>query len=127
MWGEALSLLEQADRLHRQLMGPSPGGATWEPPADVIETADELVVHVALPGVSPADVAIGIESDAITVSALRSFPDCRADSRIHRIEIPYGRFERRIAVPMAQGVLELAGRSLQDGCLTLRFTKKEAA
>ncbi len=73
MWGEALALLEQADRLHRQLMDPSPRGATGEPPVDVIESADEVLVHVALPGVSPADVAIAIEPGAITVAASRPF------------------------------------------------------
>jgi HSP20 family molecular chaperone IbpA len=125
MWGEALALLEQADRLHRQLMGPSPRGATWEPPVDVIETADEVVVHVALPGVSPAEVAIGTEPGAITVQALRPFPGGAAESRIHRIEIPYGRFERRIPVALVRGVLDLTEKRLRDGCLTLRFAKTQ--
>ena len=57
MWGEALSLLEQADRLHRQFCRPASAHApVWEPPIDVVETADTLSVHVALPGV-PAGCA----------------------------------------------------------------------
>ncbi|OGA30280.1 MAG: heat-shock protein Hsp20 [Betaproteobacteria bacterium RIFCSPLOWO2_02_FULL_65_24] len=123
MWGEALSLLEQAERLQRQFfrMGSSPAHAqVWEPPVDVIETAQEVRVLVALPGVSPDAVAICAEPGAVIVSALRAFPEC-AGARIHRVEIPYGRFERRIALPSH---MELAGRSLADGVLELVFRKR---
>ena len=60
MWGEALSLLEQAERLQRQFfrMGSSPAHAqVWEPPVDVVETADAVWVHVALPGAA-ADLSV---------------------------------------------------------------------
>jgi HSP20 family protein len=128
MWGEALSLLEQADRLHRQffrLESTTARAPAWEPPVDVIETADELIVHVALPGVPADAVAIGVEAGGVTISALRPFPARAGGARIRRVEIPYGRFERRIALPMS--ALELIGRTLQDGCLTLTFAKRMEA
>ena len=40
---------------------------------------------------------------------------------IHRLEIPYGRFERRIALPA--GRFEVARSDLVDGCLTLSLRK----
>jgi HSP20 family molecular chaperone IbpA len=121
MWGDALSLLEQADRLHRQFCRTGAAAAPcWEPPVDVVETEDALIVHVALPGVPAAGIAVGFDPGGITVSAVRGFPAQRA-ARIHRIEIPYGRFERRIALPMH--MLELAARDLADGCLVLTFGK----
>jgi len=125
MWGEALSLLEQAERLQRQFfrVGASRAARTWEPPVDLIESGDALQVHVALPGVAPGSVGIGIEHDAVTVSALRAFPASEGGARIHRLEIPYGRFERRIALPMH--ALELTGRTLADGLLTLTFAKRK--
>jgi hypothetical protein len=47
MWGDALSLLEQADRLHRQFFQNGPAeGRCWEPPVDVVETADEVLIHI---------------------------------------------------------------------------------
>jgi len=126
MWAEALSLLEQAERLQRQFFRVGSAQArVWEPPVDVVETADALIVHVALPGAAADTVTIGVEHDAITVSALRPFAGAAAPgARIHRVEIPYGRFERRIALPMQ--VLQLAGRALADGCLTLTFAKRAA-
>ena len=127
MWSEALSLLEQADRLHRQFCRPAAAEApAWEPPVDVVETADAVRVHVALPGADADSVVVQIEPGAITISARRGFPlESSAGhlARIHALEIPYGRFQRRIGLPMQE--LTLAARNLQDGCLTLIFSKKE--
>jgi HSP20 family molecular chaperone IbpA len=40
---------------------------------------------------------------------------------IHRLELPYGRFERRIELP--PGRYEVVQRELIDGCLTLSLRK----
>jgi HSP20 family protein len=127
MWSEALSLLEQADRLHRQFCRPAAAeGPAWEPPVDVVETADAVRVHVALPGAAADSVVVELEPGAITISAHRGFPLESTEgqlARIHALEIPYGRFQRRIGLPTQ--ALTLAGKKLQDGCLTLTFSKKE--
>src|SRR5262245_23266865 len=124
MWSEALRLLEQADRLHRQFFLASEP-ASWEPPLDVIETDGELRLQMALPGVAADAVTVSTGPRGLTVSALRAFPCREAATRIHRVEIPYGRFERSIELPFDR--LELAGKSLQDGILTLTFRRKEGA
>ena len=130
MWSEALSLLEQADRLHRQFIRPAAAEApAWEPPMDIIETADAIWVHVALPGASADSVAVELEPGAITITAHRPFPlgssESECGAHIRALEIPYGRFERRIGLPTQ--ALTLADRKLQDGCLTLIFSKKESS
>jgi HSP20 family protein len=131
MWGEALSLLEQADRLHRQFfrVAGTDSAHTWEPPVDIVETDARIKVHVALPGVSPETITVLIEPGGVVVSALRAFPCRETGAHIHRIEIPYGRFERRIALPLHDPYmpLELVEKSLLDGLLTLTFCPKEGA
>jgi HSP20 family protein len=131
MWGEALSLLEQADRLHRQFfrVAGSESAHTWEPPVDVVEAGPLLQVHVALPGVAPDSITIMTEPGGVVVSALRPFPCRESDTHIHRIEIPYGRFERRISLPLHDPYMpiELAAKELVDGVLTLTFRRKEGA
>lgn len=123
IWRDALSMLEQAERLHRQFYRLAPAQARcWEPPVDVVETEDAVMIHAALPGVPASAVVVGIEPEGVTIAGVRPFPGPEA-AWIHRLEIPYGRFERRIALPM--GGLELAGRSLEDGCLVLAFRKIE--
>jgi HSP20 family protein len=127
MWSEALSMLDRAERLHRQFFSHS--SASWEPPVDVVESPRELQIHVALPGVAADAITISVDPAGVTVSALRAFPCREEGSQIHRIEIPYGRFERHIGLPLGDPYagLELTGRSLADGVLTLTFHKKEGA
>ena len=119
MWGEAISMLEQAERLQRQFFrAATPAQAhAWEPPIDVVDTPEGLCIHVALPGVPASGVIVEIEQDGVVVSALRSFPECTPGAQVRRVEIPYGRFERRIPLPMH--ALELADRAMKDGVLTL--------
>jgi HSP20 family protein len=124
MLSEAVSLLDEAQRLQRRFfyIGAPADVRSWEPPVDVIETEDAVYVNVAMPGVAPEEVAVSLEPGVLTVSALRAFPAPEA-ARIHRLEIPYGRFERRISVPLH--ALDLVGKRLLNGCLTLQFNKKE--
>ena len=127
MWGEALSMLDRAQRLQRQFF--THDVVSWEPPVDIVEVDGTLQVHVALPGVSPDAITVALDPAGITISALRAFP-CRTEGgQIHRLEIPYGRFERHIGLPLADPYtpLELAGKALEDGVLTLTFRRKEGA
>jgi len=94
---------------------------------DVVASNEEVRVQIALPGVSADAIRVAVEPGGVTVSALRDFP-CREDGAyLHRIEIPYGRFERRLQLPLddPHAALELARKTLADGVLTLIFRRKE--
>jgi HSP20 family protein len=124
MWSEALQLLDRAGRLHRQFfLAHEP--ASWEPPVDVTESGGELRLQLALPGVSPDALSIASDPGGLTIHAIRGFPYREPDTHIYRLEIPYGRFQRRIELPL-EG-LKLASKTLQDGLLTLTFRRKEGA
>ena len=117
-------MFEQADRLHRQFfLAHEP--ASWEPPVDILESGGELRLQVALPGVPPDAVTVAADADGITLSALRSFPCREQVAQIHRVEIPYGRFERRIGFPVH--LYEFRSKTQLDGILTLIFRRKEGA
>jgi len=123
VWVDALSMLEQADRLHRQFFRLSQSrtsGPTWEPPADVFETEHELSVLVALPGVTPDHLKVLIDEGTLVVIGERPMPAPKA-ARIRRIEIPYGRFERRIELP--PGRFEIRESAIKHGCLVLSLLK----
>jgi HSP20 family molecular chaperone IbpA len=119
MWAEAMGLLQTAGRLQRQFfhVGRYDDAACWAPPVDIYETADGLWILVALPGVAPEHVSVAIDGAAIVVSGERPLPVESRRGAIHRLEIPYGRFERRIALPA--GRFELIERELERGCLIL--------
>ena len=123
MWAEACALIKEAEQLHRQFFEPSREGARtarWEPPVDVFETERQLWIIAALPGVAPEAVCVEIEGPTLTIAGIRPLPSKGRNANIVRLEIPYGRFERRIALSPR---LRLAERELLNGCLVLTFTK----
>ena len=124
MWAEALDMLEQADRMHRQffaLTGTVGALVRWEPPVDLVEGSADVVVTVALPGVAPERIELNLDNGLLVIGAVRAPPACSHNAIIRRLEIPYGRFERRIALP--PGRYELVEQVAQNGCLHLRLRK----
>lgn len=124
MWAEACELLDQAERLHRQFFrfgGNAEAQPCWEPPVDVVESAAEVRVSVALPGVPADGIAVHIDANGLSVRAIRAAPVDPRTKAIHRLEIPYGRFERR--VPLPAGHYELLDQACENGCLTLRLAR----
>ena len=123
MWSDALHMLAQADRLHRQMFKPqaSAQGANWEPPVDMLETDDEVLILAALPGVDAQQVQATIENGVLVIAGVRVLPDELRTATIHRLELPQGRFERRIALPA--GRYESVRRAAVNGCLVISLTK----
>jgi HSP20 family molecular chaperone IbpA len=115
MWAEAVSVLARVDRLHRGFFHPDPIG--WEPPVDVLETASELVIVVALPGVHVDEVEIVVHDRSLAVVGVRKLPGFLQRARVVRMELPHGRFERQVAIP--PGRYELTRRDLADGLLVV--------
>ena len=124
MWGETVDLLEQADRLQRQFFRLAGGAeqARWEPPVDVFADGDEILVEVALPGVPPDRIELVCAPGELVVRGERRLPRRLASAAIQRLEIPHGRFERRLALP--PGRWALVGQKLADGCLQLLLARR---
>jgi HSP20 family protein len=125
MWSEACEMLGRADRLHRQFfqLRDSRQAPAWEPPADVLETEHEVAVIVALPGVDPDQVQLAIEGGDLVIMGMRVVPQAWRDAVIHRLELPQGRFERRLALPA--GRYSDIRRAAIDGCVLITLRKAE--
>lgn len=123
MFGEALELLRRAEQLQTQFFRFGSGGARWEPPVDVYEDEREIRVLVALPGVNPNHVEVLVENDVLVIHGVRPLPEASQAATIRRLEIPHGRFERRIAMP--QGEFRLSAKHLENGCLLVRLARAE--
>jgi HSP20 family molecular chaperone IbpA len=124
MWSEACDSLARAERLHRQFFQPRRPG-TWEPPVDILETEREVLLFFALPGVSIDKVEAIIDGADLVVSGTRVLPPQLRTAIIHRIELPQGRFERRVRLPA--GRYRDVLRAAADGCLVITLRKAEAA
>jgi len=123
MWAEARRVIERAERLHQRFFELA--GATtqpcWEPPVDMVETETALFIEIALPGVDPKRIEARFEQGLLILAAERDLPLPAEPAVIRRLELPYGRFERRVALP--SGRYELEGRQLVNGCLQLSLRK----
>jgi HSP20 family protein len=98
MWDEACALMERAARMQRQFFQPAPSSSSpgWEPPIEV-------------------------EGNDVVISGFRQLPAVTRNTAIHRLEIPHGRFERRIRLSTA--AFAVAQFELERGCLMLRLEK----
>ena len=125
MWAEACAMIERAEQMHRQFFQPGTPAlsrASWEPPVDIFESERDLLIVVALPGVESTDIEISSGPDMLVVAGVRRLPAEARGLAIQRLEIPQGRFERRIALPSARW--ELRRSTLTEGCLLISLTRQ---
>jgi HSP20 family protein len=124
MWSQACEMLARADRLNRELFRPLGAVArlpAWEPPVDMLETEREVLVLVALPGVDPKRVEAVLDGIDLVVAGTRVLPSQLRTAIIHRLELPQGRFERRVRLPA--GRYSTVRHSVSNGCLLVALEK----
>jgi HSP20 family protein len=127
MWSEACDMLARAERLQRELFRPVRGmsrAPAWEPPVDVIETEGDVLVLVALPGVDPQGISLAIDAGDLVIAGARVLPAELRSAVIHRLELPQGRFERRVPLPAGRYAAVEHGNA--HGCVLIRLKKARA-
>jgi HSP20 family protein len=95
----------------------------WQPPVDIVETPESIVVLVEMPGMKAADLQIEVKGTLVVISGTKSTPLPEGRRlKFQCVERGHGRFRREIQlfwpVNSHQGVARLA-----DGLLTLDFPK----
>jgi HSP20 family molecular chaperone IbpA len=126
MWSEAFEMLARAERLQQHFVSPAASREkiAWEPPVDMLETDKVVLVLVALPGVDVGKVEARIEGDTLVVEGARVYPPEIRTAVIHRLELPQGRFARRVRLP--PGRYASIDRAAAHGCLLITLAKAEA-
>lgn len=114
-------MLARAERMHREFFRPARSHLAWEPPVDVLETEHEVLVFMALPGVEPGRVEAAIDGSDLVVAGARVLPAALRTAVIHRLELPQGRFERRVRLPA--GRYSAVGKAMMNGCLLVTLEK----
>jgi HSP20 family protein len=127
MWSEACEMLARADRLHRDFFKPAGTRAqlpAWEPPVDILETEFEVLALFALPGVDAENAQAVIEDGDLVIAGTRVLPVELRTATIHRLELPQGRFYRRLRLPA--GRYSGVRRTTVAGCLVITLQKAGA-
>jgi HSP20 family molecular chaperone IbpA len=128
MWSEACEMLARAERMHREVFRPAGLQArqpAWEPPVDILETENEVLVLVALPGVEVENAQAVIEGGDLVIAGNRVLPGELRTATIHRLELPQGRFYRRLRLPA--GRYSDIRRAAASGCLIITLQKAGAS
>jgi HSP20 family protein len=128
--GETVSLRSAMDRLFEDsFVSPLSwrtisGTGGISPAVDVHETADEIVVTAALPGMKAEDVDITMTGQSLNLRGeFKADEEVSGEQYLYR-ERRFGSFSRSIQLPVrVQG--ERADATFTDGVLTLRIPKAE--
>lgn len=93
----------------------------WSPATDVYETGDSCVALVDLAGVREEDVVITYAAGWLEIKGERV--DKCVRRAYHQMEIHYGRFCSRVAIPASVDADKAVAR-LEDGLLTVTLPKR---
>ncbi len=97
-------LQEQIDRLMGNLfknikpLGYQPD-QSFSPPMDIYETEDHMVVIMEVAGMRGENIHLTFEKEILSISGTRTEPSPSPKTRLHQMEIDYGRFQRTLRIP----------------------------
>ena len=103
-----------------------PEFANWQPSYDLYTTPEGIMIHIELAGVDTHDIIIYLRTRYLIITGNRMTPsglseDCCV---FHNLEIPYGRFIRRIDFPIPIETRQHQ-HEMRDGLLTIRLKMLE--
>jgi len=128
-FGEMVTLRQAMDRLFEDsFVSPvtwrSVEGETVAPALDVHQTADDIVVTAALPGIKPDDVEITLTGQTLVIRGEFKADDTVARDQYLYRERRYGSFNRQLQLPVrVEG--DRTEATFEHGVLTLRIPKAE--
>ena len=72
---------------------------SFNPPMDIFETEDHLVVIMEIAGMEKENIHVTFEKETLSISGTRAEPSSSPKTRLHQMEIDYGRFQRTLRIP----------------------------
>jgi len=96
------------------------------PAADVLETADEIVVEVELPGHKEDELQIKVDGDVLTIEAERKAERVQKGESYHRSERALGKYARSFTLP-ANVDSSRTVANYEAGVLRIKLPKREEA
>jgi HSP20 family protein len=107
-------------------LGLRGAGKPWIPAVNVVESPEQVVVQVDLPGVDPSQVEIVLLGNMLTIKGEQAACFAQFGRSVHRRERPTGAFSRSIPLPAAVNPDQVSADS-KFGVLTVTLAKEERA
>jgi HSP20 family protein len=129
---EMMSLRQAMDRLfedsfvRRPHWWPALAEGALPLSLEMYQTANDVVVKAAVPGVKPEEVDISITGDTLTIKGERKEEKEVKEADYFLKEHVYGSYSRTVAIPVPVQA-DKAEATFENGILTLTLPKKEEA
>lgn len=98
----------------------------WHPAIELIDTPDNLLLQVQLPGVERNNIDIQVTRDAVLIAGEYPYPQQSETNNWLHSEFVYGKFRRLISLPTSIEN-ERVSAEFQNGILRLTLPKTEQA
>ena len=125
---ELRAMQEQMNRLLDLAWNREPGEelreGVWQPPVDIYEDEEVVVIKAELPGIDQKDIDVKIENNTLTLRGERKHDQEIQKENFHRVERFYGNFQRSFSLPQAVDQ-EKVMATCDKGVLTITLPKKE--
>lgn len=96
----------------------------WAPRTDMVETSDNYVIRLDLPGMKKEDLHINLQDRQLSVSGERHHEQQNEDSEFVRVERSFGRFYRSFTLPRTVKESDIKA-NYENGVLTITVPKAE--
>jgi HSP20 family protein len=98
------------------------------PAMNVKENRKDFEIELSVPGFEKKDIKVVLENDELIVNAQKSEKEIKENENGYtRKEFSYNEFERRMALPNMVDEKKEVKAAYNNGILTLKLLKKEAA
>ncbi|HJY04945.1 MAG TPA: Hsp20/alpha crystallin family protein [Bryobacteraceae bacterium] len=111
-------MADEMDRLFGEVRPAREAGGEllWSPAIEVSEAEGKCVIRAELAGLRPEDVKLEVDNDVLILEGERKSEHEEKKDDVHRTEIRYGRFYRRIPLPENASV-DQARAKFENGVL----------
>jgi HSP20 family protein len=103
-----------------------PSAEVQAPATDIVETDEELIVRLDLPGIDKGNVEVTVSEGELSVKATRGEVKEEKGEKYYKRERTYRRFERMLKLPVDVKD-EVAKAKLENGMLEVRMPKVEVS
>ena len=123
-WDPLKDIMNLSDRMNRMFQDSFQAGEAgqWQPPVDIYESADEIVILAELPGISEENIDIQVNSGLLLIRGEKPSPVDRDSESYYRLERPFGKFARSFSVPNNVDMSSVTA-SLKDGVLVVTLKR----
>ena len=97
----------------------------WAPVIDIEEDKDNILVKAEIPGLKKDEIKVTVRDNMLSISGERRQDQEVKDRVFHRIERSYGKFSRRISLPVAVDADKIKA-NYKDGILHITLPKPES-